>query len=118
MEALYLIQQCEQLSDLHRTQLVWGRTVNTIGRQGCNIPCDLHMEHLNRRLKNEIRHLGANITASAILRASESIGVVNSTCQLFESELNLTSRADKHSYPSIGKEISLVLSTLEESQVH
>lgn len=27
---------------------------------GKNIPCDLHMEHLNRDLKTAIRHLGAN----------------------------------------------------------
>ena len=117
LEALYLLQQCQQLSDRHREQLIWGRTVNTIGRQGCNIACDLHMEHLNRRVKNGIRHLGANITGPAILRTGQSIGVINSICQLFESELNVTSEADKHSYPSFGRDFSLILSTLEEFEV-
>ena len=35
-------------------QVMTSRFVNTKGRAGCNIPCDLHMEHLNRRLKGII----------------------------------------------------------------
>ena len=117
LEALYLLQQCQQLSDRHREQLIWGRTAKTIGRQRCNIACDLHMEHLNRCLKNGIRHIGANITGPAILRTGQSIGVINSICQLFESELNVTSESDKHSYPSFGRDFILILSTLEEFEV-
>ena len=33
-------------------QLLWSRFINTHGVPGKNIPCDLHMEHLNRVLKN------------------------------------------------------------------
>ena len=41
-------------------QLMWSRFVNTSGKKGHNIPCDLHMEHLNRVLKDSIKCLGAN----------------------------------------------------------
>ena len=36
------------LSERLKSQLIWGRFVNTKGRQGCNMPCDLFLEHLNR----------------------------------------------------------------------
>ena len=41
-----------------KNQLLWSRTVNTSGRPGHNIPCDLHMEHINRECKNAMVCLG------------------------------------------------------------
>ena len=35
-------------------QLLYSRFVNVHGREGCNIPCDLHMEHLNRSVKESM----------------------------------------------------------------
>lgn len=32
-------------------QIATGCFINTKGRDGCSLPCDLHLEHLNRRLK-------------------------------------------------------------------
>lgn len=49
-ESLLLLHQAVALTARERGQLLWSRTVNTHGRIGCNIPMDLHMEHLNRRL--------------------------------------------------------------------
>ena len=46
-----LLQYYYKLSERQKAQLLWGRCVNTKGLPGCNVPCDLHMEHLNRRLK-------------------------------------------------------------------
>jgi len=40
-----------QMSPREVCDLKWNRTVNTSGLVGKNIPVDLHMEHLNRRLK-------------------------------------------------------------------
>ena len=56
-------------------QLMWDRFVNTKGLVGCNIPTDLHMEHLNRRLKTLIRNISANINPRTITQAAKSIGV-------------------------------------------
>ena len=41
-------------------KLIWSRFVNTSGKPGQNIPCDLHMEHLNRICKSAIGMLCAN----------------------------------------------------------
>ncbi len=59
IEALIIqLQRRYFLSERQAAQLVWSRFVNTRGRRGCNILCDLHLEHLNRRLKTALRHLG------------------------------------------------------------
>ena len=74
-------------SERKAAQLVWDRFVNTQGRPGCNVPADLHMEHLNKRFKAVLRNLGANIQPHAIVRASKAIGVVHSILSTFENEL-------------------------------
>ena len=47
---------------------------NTHGLPGRNIPCDLHMEYLNRAAKESLRGLGSNITDNAVKRVGKSIG--------------------------------------------
>lgn len=61
---LMLYQHDFALSPMHASQLIWGRFVNTHGKPGMNIPADLHMEHLNRVVKEAIRGLGSNQTVS------------------------------------------------------
>ena len=117
VEALNLLKQSQLLSEAHRTQLLWSRTVNTLGRQGCNVPCDLHMEHLNRVFKQEIRHLGSNLTRSAMVRCGKSLSVVNNICQLFESEITLAPERNRHFYSSFDKDYRLMLNTLEETNI-
>ena len=46
--AIFLLQYEYLLSPMMQQQLLFSRTVNTHGMKGRNIPCDLHMEHLNR----------------------------------------------------------------------
>ena len=64
-----LVQYYHVLTERQKTQLLWSHCVNTKGLPGKNIPCDLHMEHLNRRLKIILRNLGANITPKAVVKA-------------------------------------------------
>ena len=54
-----------------KQQLVWERTVNTHGKPEKNIPCDLHMEHLNRECKSSIGSLGSNIAERSIDRVGK-----------------------------------------------
>ena len=46
--AIFILQHEYLLSPRMKEQLLFCRTVNTHGIKGRNIPCDLHMEHLNR----------------------------------------------------------------------
>ena len=60
IEAFNLLSQHNFIfSERMHMQLLWNRTVNVYGRPGKNVPCDLHMEHLNRECKASISGLGA-----------------------------------------------------------
>ena len=48
-------------------QLKWGHTVNKHEQQGKTVPCDFHMEHLNRVLKGAISGLVANISDKEVI---------------------------------------------------
>ena len=95
-EGLILLHQAVILTACERGQLLRSRTVNTHGRIGCNIPMDLHMEHLNRRLKRILHGLGSNITQTAISRASRSIHIVEHICELFDSQQGSTQDSQAH----------------------
>lgn len=55
----YALEAFNLLSHVHAAasprlahQITWSRTINTRGKQGHNVPVDLHMEHLNWSLKD------------------------------------------------------------------
>ena len=71
-------------------ELKWSRTVNTHGHRGTNVPVDLHMEHLNRRLKGMMRGLGFSITPQSIQWASKALGIIESLCTNFENTTDIS----------------------------
>lgn len=105
------------LSERQKAQLTWSRCINTKGRRGANIPSDLHMDHLNWRLKIVLRNLGANITPAAVVKAVKSIAAVQQVRHTFEEQTSPSSPSDHHPYPRFGKDFSMVLSILEEENV-
>ena len=77
-EAVNLLYQFSYVfSDRLKAQLLWSRCINTRGIAGANIPCDLFMEHLNRRLKRVIHSMGANVSPAEIQKAGKSIASVH-----------------------------------------
>ena len=116
-EAFLIIANSKTLSERQSTELLWSRTVNTHGRQGCNIPFDLHMEHLNRRLKYMIENLGPNAQPRAIERVAKSLGIVSHVCQIFEVEAEVTGNKGYCSYPCFEKDLEKILQQLKEEQV-
>ena len=63
LEAFYITAMREGIVSprLHH-DLLWSRVINSRGGAGHNVPADLHMEHLNRTLKDIIRGMGANVS--------------------------------------------------------
>ena len=79
LETFHTLVLVELVAPPHiRQQIVWSRVVNSRGGAGNNIPVDLHMEHLNRLLKDMIVGIGANISESAIVQSSKSLDGINS----------------------------------------
>ena len=67
-------------------QVKWCRTVNITNLQGHNIPMDLHLEHLNRRLKCALRNMGSNVTDNSVKLAAESVDVINHVCHVLRQQ--------------------------------
>ena len=99
-----LLQYLYVFSERQKAQLLSSRCINTRGYPGTNIPCDLHMEHLNRRLKTIIRNMGANVNAKKVEKAGKSLATVHRVCQAFEEQTSVRKRSDHHPIPSFGKD--------------
>ena len=115
--AILLFQFHYVLSDRLRMQLMTSRFINTKGRVGCNMPSDLYMEHLNRRLKQIIRHQGSNIQPTSLLTASKVIGIVDSICRSFEDQVHGRQVSDVHRKPSTNKDFDKIKEELIAKQV-
>ena len=95
-------------------QLMWSRFINTRGGKGKNIPCDLHMEHLNRVLKDGIKGLGANKTDKAITRLGKCIDSFNELLTNYDEALQVHHSADFHTVASLDKDVKLIVTELTE----
>ena len=117
-EALNLLVQYHYtFSERQKAQLLWSRCINTRGYPGGNITCDLHMEHLNRRLKTVIRNMGANNKPARIEKAGKAIATVQHVCQVFEEQTTGKRHSDHHSFPSFGKDFESILKALQDENV-
>ena len=104
-EGFLLLAQSSLLSPRKIAEIKWSRTVNTHGRPGKNIPVDLHLEHLNKRLKGMLHGLGSNISPESVQCASKVLGLVETVCTNFENVSNITPTKDYHSMPSFDKDL-------------
>lgn len=118
LEALNLLWQYNVvLSPRQKMQLVWSRFVNTKGKPGCNVACDMHMEHMNRACKDVLAHLGANISNTSIVRVGRCIGPITKVTERFDSETNITPTLSSHSAASIQKDLATILEELNKNKV-
>ena len=82
--------------------LIQEASLDAIGLIGCNIPCNLHMEHLNR-LKTILRALGTNITPATVVKAGQALATVHKVCQVFEAETSPFSSKFRYSQLTINR---------------
>ena len=128
-EAIVLLTQYHcLLSERKAAQLKWSRFVNISGRAGNNVLCDLHLEHLNRRLKGLITNLCSNAARhtenegsiypnKAVNRATRSIGVLHEICNTFENQTGVGLASGYHNRPSLVKDVEMVVKVLEEEDM-
>lgn len=77
-------------------QVKWSRFINVHGRPGCNISCDLHMEHMNRIVKTCIQCLGANKSEKAIVRAGKSMSSLMKVLEQFDEDNDVEMGSGSH----------------------
>ena len=116
IEAFTLLSQFDFLLP-HRLarQLAWSRTVNTHGRPGKNVSCDLHMEHLNREAKNQLLGLGSNITDASVTRVGNALGEVVQTLHQFDCTSGIKDPSARHSKKSCDRDMSILIKELQET---
>ena len=88
------------------------RFINTRGGEGHNVSCDLHMEHLNRALKDCISQLGANKTKGAIIREGKCIDKVDEILRNYDYDNKQYGDSHYHTTASSDKDRKLVLTEL------
>lgn len=114
-EAFALLAQMEFiLSPRLSKQLKCSRFINTRGGKGRNIPCDLHMEHLNRILKDGVKGLGANKTDKAITRLGKCVHSLDQILTNFDESLDVHHSAGFHTVASLNKDVNIVVKELTE----
>ena len=116
-EGLTLSIQSQLLSERKVTELKWSRTINTTGQEGHNIACDLHMEHLNCRLKRMMANVGSNKLQQPFLRIAKSLGVVSKICSNFISKSDISVSKPHHTYPSFNKDLDAILKELRSEGI-
>ncbi len=117
-EVLNMLYQYDfSMSPCHKQQLLWSRCINVHGRRGKNIPADLHMEHLNRVVKDCIRGLGANKTEKAILRVSRALGTIIPILDNFDLIHGVSEISGAHKRKSTGKDVLAIANELRRRKV-
>ena len=70
-------------------ELTWDRFVNTKGKPGRNISLDLHMEHLNKFLKELLKNLRSNLNEANADRIAKATNNIKRLIEKTEESLNI-----------------------------
>ena len=118
IEAFIILAQHDYLlSERERMQLLYSRFINTHGLPGKNISCDLHMEHMNRLLKEAIKALHANKTPNAICRLGRCIGPLSDILNRYDTVHDSESPKCSHKPPKTEKDLNLLVKELLKAEV-
>ena len=112
-ESVRLIAEASALlteRDAHR--LKWCRFINTKGKPGKNISCDLGMEHWNRAFKQHLATAGGNIAFSTIIRTGMALSTLNEAIDRFDEVTNISPQAVHHTTKSSKKDENTMLEAL------
>ena len=86
------------------------------GAQGWNVPCDLHLEHLNQRCKEAVHGLQVNKTSESILRVGKSLGSLKDIIKQFDEDNGIPLSSGAHGAPNM-EDRDLILQELLNSAV-
>ena len=115
---MQLLNQVEfLLTERESMELKWNCFINVHGVKEKNIPCDLHMEHLNCVCKNAVYGLQVNKTPDAIVRTGKSLGPLMDILQEFDDLVNIKAPSGAHHRPTIFKERDMIIKVLQEAAV-
>ena len=116
-EAVILLHDfLHRLSSKEAERLIFNRFINTSGHPGRNISCDLHIEHLNRELKNCISP-GSGKNENAVVRVGKAIGTIAPVLQQYDKVNNIKSHYTRHKSSDSTKDLQQLVSNLHKHSV-
>ena len=120
----YAIEAFTMLAEYHwllsprmREQLVWSRFINVHGHPGQNIPCDFHMEHMNRVIKSCVHNLRANKSEKAMQRIGKCIDTLSLILDRYNEEHGIPKEGGCHHAPSDEKDLKVIIEELQKAKV-
>lgn len=118
LETFYTLAEIKWILPARQAmQLQYSRFVNVHGRIGCNIPCDLHMEHLNRMVKLCVHNVGSNKTDTSLERIGRSISPVYEAVAAFDEDNDVSYASGKHSVPRRSEDRKQLIKALVQNNV-
>ncbi|XP_065891611.1 uncharacterized protein [Dysidea avara] len=113
IEALTFLNRCEfKLTPRQSEELKWSRFINCHGIRGRNIPCGLHLEHMNRLCKDAVHGLQANKTAVSVVRVGKSLGRLSEIVEMYDDGNDIQAPSGSHRIPAANKDRDLILREL------
>lgn len=118
IESFQLLMQHDYvLSEREASELLWSRFINASGKPGCNIPNDLHLEHLNKICKTSVRALGVNKTEHCITRIGRALGTIAPVLDQFDDDNHVKKISGQHNVASSARDLKLLLDVLKDASV-
>ena len=105
-----------RLSPKEAERLIFNRFINTSGHPGRNISCDLHIEHLNRELKNCINP-GSVKKENAVVQVGKAIGTIAPVLQQYDKENHIKSHYTRHKSSDFTKDLQQIVNNLQKESV-
>ena len=100
-----------------RNQLLYSRTINVHGRPGKNIPMDLHMKHLNRELKEGMRHLSSNVNETSVIRLGKSLRNLIDFRENYDKRTEVLPQIGHHTSRSQNTDLQLMIEDLNKTSI-
>ena len=116
LESATLLIQLQILPERIQKQIIWSHVVNPSGTVAGNIPCDLHMEHLNRTAKDALgQH--SHLNPNSVSRVGKCIGLFRNVKKQFDSVTNVTQSRGKHVRASTATDLQKIVKQLLQTEV-
>ncbi|XP_066302187.1 uncharacterized protein [Branchiostoma lanceolatum] len=109
----YISQHKALLTPRLSASILHNKTINIHGLPGKNIPKDLHMEFLNKKVKEGLARLGPNMTSRTITREGRSLKVIQDVLDTLDKDLGAYRGIGKHTVPDISQEIHMLVEDLK-----
>ena len=88
--------------------------MNTHGKLGHNIPCNLHIKHCNRLCKVAVQALGANVAPKSLTRVGKVSGALLNVLTQYDGSCFVPPPSTPHTGTLYEKDLKLILKEITE----